>query len=63
MVVNTTLSQGQVAQRYLDLAHTHTNGVTFLFYLFIYQVAQSYIALATCHINGVTIVYSTICIR
>ena len=63
MVVNTTLSQGQVAQRYLALAHHHKNGVTWVFYPFIYQVAQRYIALATCHIDGVTIAYSAICIR
>ena len=63
MVVNTTLYQGQVVQRYLYLTHQHINGVTWVFLPFIYQVEQSYIALDTCHINGVTIVSATICIR
>ena len=62
MVVYTTPYQGQVAQRYLDLDHHHMNGVTWVFYPFIYQVVQSYIALDIYHIYGVTIAYTTICI-
>ena len=62
MVLNTDLSQGQVVQRYPDMYHNHTNGVTWVFYPFIYQVAQRYISLYTYHINGVTILYSVICI-
>ena len=60
MVVNTTLSQVQVAQRYLALDHHHTNGVIWISYPFIYQVEQRYIALDTYHIDGVTITYSEI---
>ena len=63
MVVNTDLSQGQVVQRYMVLACHHMNGITCVFYTFVYQVTHSYIALATYHINGVTIAYSSICIR
>ena len=33
MVVNNTPSQGQVAQRYQDMAHHHMNGVTWVFTL------------------------------
>ena len=63
MVVNTTLSQGQVVQRYISLAHHHTCGVTWVFYPFIYQVTQGYIALDTYHINGITIASTEIFIR
>ena len=63
MVVNTDISQGQVEQKDLALDHHRTNGVTWLFYRFIYQVAQKYIVVATYHINGVKIAYSVICIR
>ena len=57
MVVNTDLSKVQVEQSSLYLAHHYMNGVTWVFYPFIYQVAQRYIALATYHNNGVTIAY------
>ena len=63
VVVNNTLSQGQVVQRYLNLAHHYMNGVTWVFHPFIYQVELMYIALANYHINSVTITYSTIFIR